>query len=185
MAKQSVMVGLETNQELQPSRNKGQWMEKGEPGRRAIATTTIITSPTTLPTTPTSSSASVDGEKVTQKSHWTRWDPHSVAYLMRSLILVDHRQIPPDLIPDAIVRFHVQQGRWVGILQVAAQVCLSQDNRLTRRVMSNSSDLGVLCIWSSARPLVNRSNPDKHRGHFHDHEVIRQEICITDLQIWF
>ena len=37
------MVGLETIQEQQPSRNKGQWMEKGEPGRRAIATTTIIT----------------------------------------------------------------------------------------------------------------------------------------------
>ena len=43
LAKQSVMVGQETNQEQQPSRNKGQWMEKGEPGRRAIATTTIIT----------------------------------------------------------------------------------------------------------------------------------------------
>ena len=45
------MVGLETNQEQQPSRNKGQWMEKGEPGRRAIATTTIITIPTTTITT--------------------------------------------------------------------------------------------------------------------------------------
>ena len=52
--------------------------------------------------------------KGTQESHWPRWDPHSVAYLMRSLILLDHRQIPPDLIPDTIVRFHVQQGRWVG-----------------------------------------------------------------------
>ena len=155
MAKQSVMVGLETNQELQPSRNKGQWMEKGEPGRRAIATTTIITSPTTLPTTPPSSSASVDGEKVTQKSHWTRWDPHSVAFLMRSLISLDHRQIPPDLIPDAIVRFHVEQGRWVGILQVAAQVCLSQDNRLTRKVMSNSS--ATLAYYASGRQLAHWS----------------------------
>ena len=44
------MVGLETNQEQQPSRNKGQWMEKGEPGRRAIATTTIITITTIITT---------------------------------------------------------------------------------------------------------------------------------------
>ena len=98
----------------------------------------------------------------------------------------DKYPVWPDLIPDTIVRFHVEQGRWVGALQVAAQVCLSQDNRLTRKVMLNSSDLGVICIWSSsARALVNRSNPDKHQGHFQDHEVIRQEICITDLQIWF
>ena len=117
LAKQSVMVGLETNQEQQPSRNKGQWMEKGEPGRRAIATTTIITIPTIIITTTTTIIISISGwRKGTQESHWPRWDPHSVAYLMRSLILLDHRQIPPDLIPDTIVRFHVQQGRWVGIL---------------------------------------------------------------------
>ena len=84
LAKQSVMVGLETNQEQQPSRNKGQWMEKGEPGRRAIATTTIITITTIIITTiiitTTTIIISISGwRKGTQESHWPRWDTHSVA----------------------------------------------------------------------------------------------------------